>query len=174
VELGLLRAFQRQVKTQCEFALRANDSIDQATKLRDGSEAFYGIQNLLNAAANIRKTLWGSSDKTALDRKPVRESLDTDEHSILFTRSVIRNHTEHFDERIDKWWRESTSKNFLDSNVGPRRLIIGFEEIDIFRWFDPTTGEASFWGDTLSLRDLVSEIKRLYPIAVQESDKPRF
>jgi hypothetical protein len=62
-------------------------------------------KNLFNAAANIRKALWGSSKEISTVRKPLRDSLKTDENSVLFTRSIIRNHNEHF--RLDKWWRQS-------------------------------------------------------------------
>jgi hypothetical protein len=174
VDPTVLRTFQHQIKTQCEFALRANHSIEEAIKNRNGPEAFYGIQNLLNAAANIRKALWGSSAKTSGDRKPLRESVETDDNSIFATRAAVRNHNEHFDERIDRWGEESKHKNFLDLNVGPRRGLMGFEEIDIFRWYDPTTGEASFWGDTFNLRELMHEINRLYPLALRESEKRNF
>jgi len=58
--------------------------------------------------------------------------------------------------------------------VGPRNSIAGFHEIDRFRWYDPTTADVLFWGDAFNLRELVDEIKRLYPLAVQESRKPQF
>lgn len=103
MDLLLLRTFQNQVKIQCEFVLRAAVSVDEAVRNGNTPEAFYGIQNLLNAAANIRKALWGSNQKIAADRKPLRDSLNTDERSVLFTKTIIRNHNEHFDERIDRW-----------------------------------------------------------------------
>jgi hypothetical protein len=174
MDLILLRTFQHQIKVQCEFVLQAATSVDEAIRNNNGSAAFYGIQNLLNAAANIRKALWGSNEKIAADRKPLRDSLKTDEHSVLFTRTIIRNHNEHFDERLDRWWLESKQKNFLDMITGPRNRIAGFEEIDRFRWYDPITGDVLFWGDAFNLRELVDEIKRLYPLAAQEASKPRF
>jgi hypothetical protein len=172
VDATLLRQFQRQVEVQCEFALRAAAEIDVATKKRDVKIVFYGIQNLLNAAANIHKALWGSSDSTAIARKPLRDSLQTDERSIFFPRTTVRNHNEHYDERIDRWWRDSKSKNFSDMNIGPRNTILGFDETDRFRWYDPETTDVLFWGDEFNLQGLVTEIKRIYPLAVQEANKP--
>jgi hypothetical protein len=174
MELALLRTFQHQIKIQCEFVLQAALSVDEAVKNGDGSKVFFGIQNLLNAAANIRKALWGSNERIATNRKSLRDSLETDENSVLFTRTIIRNHNEHFDERIDRWWLESKRRSFLDMIVGPRNSIAGFHEIDRFRWYDPTTADVLFWGDAFNLRELVDEIKRLYPLAVQESRKPQF
>lgn len=174
MDLMLLRAFQHQIKIQCEFVLQAALSVDEAVRNGNGTETFYGIQNLLNAAANIRKALWGSNETVAADRKLLRDSLETGEKSALFTKTVIRNHNEHFDERLDRWWRESKQKNLADIIVGPRNMIAGFDEIDRFRWYDPTNGDLLFWGDAFNLRELVTEIKRLYPIAVQESKKPHF
>ena len=173
MDLLLLRAFQHQIKTQCEFALRASQCIDEGVKNRNTNEAFYGIQNLLNAAANIRKSLWGSDAQTAVDRQPLRDSLKTDDQSIFATRAVVRNHNEHFDERIDKWGQQSKNKNFLDLNIGPWKGLVGVEEMDIFRWYDPATGEASFWGDKFNLRELVAEITKLYPLVAQELSTPR-
>src|ERR1700722_13088332 len=174
MDLALLRTFQHQIKIQCEFVLQAALSVDEAAKNGNGRRTLYEIQNLLNAAANNRKALWGSKEKIAADRKPLRDSLETDEKSILFTRTIIRNHNEHFDERLDRWWRESKRRNFADIIVGPQNTIAGFDEIDRFRWYDPTKGDVLFWGDAFNLRELLTEIKRLYPLAVQESSKPHF
>jgi|ERR1700678_1575093 hypothetical protein len=174
MDLFLLRTFQTQITIQCKFALVAVGDIDSGASKLNSEQVFYGIQNLLNAAANIRKALWGSDQKIVHYRKPLRDSLDTDEHSVLFTKTIIRNHNEHFDERLDRWWYESKRKNFADFVVGPRNSIAGFDEIDRFRWYDPTTGDALFWGDAFNLRELVTEIKRLYPLAAQESSKPHF
>ena len=54
-----------------------------ALQQRDMDRLFYAIQNLLNAAANVSKALWGSGGKLAVGRQPLREG-----SSVIETRLV--------------------------------------------------------------------------------------
>ena len=84
----------------------------------------------------------------------------------------MRNHFEHYDERLDKWWAESENRNHLDMSVMPSAAVRGMADIDKFRVLDPTTGDVVFWGETFSLRQIVAEAQRLLPIATAEASKP--
>lgn len=169
MELRLQRMFQHQIQIQCEFALESARGVDSALSVRPLNlmAVFYGIQNLLNASANIRKSLWGSTKEVSAERKSLRDSLQAGEHSVLFARTTVRNHNEHFDERIDRWWLESADKSSIDMIICPRNAVRGFKETDCFRWYDPITGDVMFWGDAFNLPRLVDEIKRLHPIAAE-------
>jgi hypothetical protein len=141
-----------------------------------GTRFWYGMQNLLVAGANISKALWGQGGKLAKEREPLRASLQVDDSSPLKETSM-RNHWEHYDERLDKWIHTSNSRNHLDQNVGRFDLVVeqlGWEpdKIDVFRHFDDTTGVLYFWGDEFHLIPLVGEMERLLPIADAEARKP--
>ncbi len=171
MELGLLREFQRQLELQCEFMIFAEKEIDDAISSKQTLRACYGMQNLLNAAANISRALWGSKGSLAAERKALRDSIGVSDASPL--RDVnMRNNFEHMDERLDRWWGESARHNHVDRNIGPKDLVKSFDDNDIFRAFDPSTGEIVFWGESFNLKTLMAEIVRILPAVHAEGDKP--
>ncbi len=172
MELGLLRAFQRQLELQCEFMMLAAKEIDDAISSKQTVRAFYGIQNLLNAAACISKVLWGSNGSLAAERKALRDSLGVSDASPLCDINM-RNNFEHMDERLDRWWGESTRHNLADRYIGPEDFMKEFDDIDIFRAFDPSTGEIVFWGESFNVKTLMAEVSRILPAAHAEGDKPQ-
>ena len=98
----LLRTFQRQVALQCRYIMLAAHDVNKGLQARDTSYTYYWIQNLLNAAANVSKALWGQKGKYAEIRKPLRDSIGVSDESPL--RNVnMRNNFEHFAERLDRW-----------------------------------------------------------------------
>ena len=172
MELGLLREFQRQVELQCEFMMLAEKEIDDAISSKQTVRAFYGIQNLLNAAANISKALWGSEGSLADERRALRDSIGVSDPSVLSDVNM-RINFEHMDERLDRWWGESTRHSHVDRNIGPMDFMKAFDDIDIFRAFDPSTGETVLWGDSFNLKTLMAEVVRIHPAMHTEGDKPQ-
>lgn len=86
----------------------------------------------------------------------------------------MRNHFEHMDERIDRWWRDSPNHIFVDGNIGPDNAIAGPGPIDRFRMFDPETAEITFWGESFNAQIIVNEIDRILPIVEREAAKPHW
>jgi len=86
----------------------------------------------------------------------------------------MRNNFEHIDERIDRWWAQSKRHNHADKIIGPRGLVCGFDEIDTFRWFDPTSKEVIFWGQRFNIQTLVTEAERILPKLEAEATKPHW
>ncbi|HMI98050.1 MAG TPA: hypothetical protein VK479_16195 [Micropepsaceae bacterium] len=174
MDLMLLRVFQRQVDLECRFLLLAAEEVDQGLRGQNVYRTFYGLQNLLNAGANISKALWGPGGKFAGARKPLRDSIGISDDSPL--RHVgMRNNFEHVDERIDEWWQKSKGHNHVDLNIGPKKgMFGGLEEIDQFRLFDPDTTDITFWGQEFNLRKIVDEVRSIAPKLAQEANKPHW
>ena len=172
----LLRLFQSQVKLQCEFMLlaanQANEALRQQTP-ESNIALFSALQSLLGSAANISKALWGAGSRFTDERKELRESIGVEDSSPLHE-VTMRNNFEHFDERLTKWWDESTRHNYSDLNVGPRNMIQGLDDLDTFRNFDPRSADLFFWGQTFNVQALVNEIRRILPKATEESEKPHW
>lgn len=63
MERQLIIIFQRQIRMQCCYALRAAEDIEPGVDYMNIEGAFYGIQNFLNAVSNISKALWGKNLK---------------------------------------------------------------------------------------------------------------
>jgi hypothetical protein len=173
MHVALLRLFQRQIEFQCDCVLIAAQELDKAIAKRDITAIFCAIQSLLGSAANISKALWGvRKTKNALAaRTPLRASLQVTDASPLNPRKM-RDNYEHFDERLEKWWEQSKSHNFMDMGLMARKAIQGFAEIERFRAYDPATGDLTFWGDDLSLLALLDEVRRIHPIVTVEAEKP--
>ncbi|WP_276118513.1 hypothetical protein [Pararhizobium qamdonense] len=163
----LLRIFQMQVLDQCKYLLASAKGIDAGLANMDVDQTMYFLQNLLNAGANISKMLWGQRGKKANDRALLRASIGISDGSPL-RQVTMRNNFEHMDERIDKWWRESENKNYVDKNFGSKESFLTNQPIDKFRIFDPKSRDIIFWGEEFSTQDLVTEALRIMPILKRE------
>ncbi|MCJ7811204.1 MAG: hypothetical protein MUP62_03290 [Dehalococcoidia bacterium] len=178
MDLMLLRNFQRQVLLQCEFILLAAADINETLKMgQEGKDTinrvFYAIQNLLVAAANVSKALWGLSGAQSAQRQALRASIGISDASPL--REVdMRNHFEHFDERLERWWSDSSRHNIADLCIGPPEMIKGLDDSEMFRFFDPRTTEIVFWGQRFNLQELVDEVSRIIPALRTEAAKPHW
>ncbi|MEA2141968.1 MAG: hypothetical protein QOI64_398 [Solirubrobacteraceae bacterium] len=109
------------------------------------------IQNLLTAASNISKALWGQGGRHEVERQALRDSLGIDDTSPL-REVAMRNHFEHYDERLDRWWAESVAHNHLDVSIMPPSTVQGMDANDMFRVFDPRhlNSSSGASGSTLS------------------------
>lgn len=172
-----LRIFQGEVQKQCEFALISvqgiNDSLKNLSNENASLHFWYYIQNFLISTANVSKFLWGSYDTPIESRKLLRESLEVKENSFHKIKS-LRNHFEHFDERIETWASSSKRKNFVDSNIGPSNMIMGFEPSDFLRNFDTDLMAVTFKGNKYEIQPIVDELSELHRLAKQEADKPHW
>src|SRR5262245_25725802 len=104
-----LRNFQHEVALNCEFFMLADGELQcvLSDAIGDGGprdarvKAWAAIQAMLTSAANIAKACWGSGGKKSAERKVLRDSIGIDDCSPLKA-VIMRNHFEHFDERIEK------------------------------------------------------------------------
>jgi hypothetical protein len=144
VDLPLLRVHQRQITHQCHAAINAVQEAN-ASLAANNQEIFWAsMQNFLAAAANISKACWGAGGKLATERLPLRHSLAVADDSALAS-TGLRNHLEHYDERLDRWYRNSFRRNYADFIIGPcATAIAGLDDTDIFRFFDPEAKEVIF------------------------------
>lgn len=169
----LLRLHQRQVAHQCRAALHAINHANVSLSARETDSFWASIQNFLTAAANISKAFWGTSGKLVEQRKPLRVSPGVSDESLL-AKTDLRNHLEHYDERLDRWYARSVHKNHIDFSIAPRKSIVGLDNSDLFRFFDPETKEVIFWGEHYAIQPLVDEIAALLPRAEAEGQKPHW
>ena len=170
----VLRIFQNEIVKQCEFALTSvnfiNNSLSNLRNKNASSQLWYFVQNFLVSAANVSKLLWGSKEKISESRKELRDSLNVTDNSILKSRT-FRNHFEHYDERVESWAASSERKNFADSNIGPKNMIVGLDPNDYLRNFDTDSLSITFKGDTYNIKPVVDELIKLLEIAKQEASK---
>lgn len=174
MNVNLLRIFQYQVLFQSEAALSASHAFIVALEEIDGKDVdtvvtgdvWVAIQNLLSASGNISKALWGSGGRHAEARRTLRESLKVADDSPL-REVVLRNHLEHYDERIDRWWETSKQHHYLDMAVLDLDTVY-IEDADAFRVLDPDTLQVIFWGERFDLPGLIEAVSELQTKAVEQ------
>ena len=166
----MLRHFQFEIEYQCKFALITYNEIKRPHQGSD--RTFYALQAFLVACGNISKIMWPQLPKKDEKRKQdlmkrgemVRQSLSVNEDSPLANRD-LRNHFEHYDERIESWYRDNKGQKFIDGFIGSRERIQRMLDVNnakLLRHFDPETEVAVFLDETYDLKPVVSEVKNIY------------
>ena len=173
MELLLLRIFQRQVADQCRVVVTSVPQINSALATRSNDQLWVACQAFIIGVGNLAKALWGQKGKLEEQRRPLRESLGVADDSPL--RHVdMRNNFEHYDERIDRWWRESPNHLHLDKMMGSPSEVGGLTDIDMFRVYDPSARSIVFWGESFELQPIAAEVERIFPLAEQEAARPHW
>ena len=153
------RVFISEIKTQCEFALKAVEKLRQKLELGDTRPVFFYAQAFLGAAGNVSKLLWPRSPKIPGRGERLRELLRVPDDSPAEPRT-FRNHFEHFDERLENWAMTSKRKVFVDFNVasveGPA---------DFMRNLDPNSLTLTFRGETYELGSVERALKEIQKVA---------
>lgn len=197
----LLRVFESRVEEQCVTALQASQDLIDAVMgsgtnlpasprsegfgppdravllayhravLRSSANIWWAAQSFVVAVGNLSKLLWGEKGSLAVQRKPLRDALNVGGVSLLQPTSM-RNHFEHFDERIDRWWANSPGHNMIDMSLGPISIGGNVSGVDFFRGFDPDSGNLSFWGDNMNVPDVCDELRAILKRVEAELDKP--
>lgn len=183
--------FISEIQLQCRFAIYASQDVKGAceamgSNIRDlerrkalHGEVFRAIHSLLTHLSNVSLILWpsepskanGESDeayevrlqtKAKIRRsRALRATLGLETEHPLKSRT-LRDHLEHYDERLDKWDENSAKKNIVSNFIGPLNAIVGIDPTDRMRSFDPATTEFTFRGETFNLSILVQATAALY------------
>jgi hypothetical protein len=183
----LRSVYLRELARQCEFALfaigrlnAALQSLGQPNSQAAQTEVFRSLHSFLAHASNASRILWppsarrrkGESDgifkmrraRTEERGRTLRNTVGLDDGTPLKDRT-LRDHLEHFDERIAEWDETSERKNYVQDTIGPPNAIVGIDPGDAMRWYDPTTNHYLFRGERFDMQALASAIDRLKPIA---------
>ena len=160
------RIYLHELVTQCEYAVAAVQRMNALLASRENvtAEFFREASDFLQHTSAASRLLWppGGSDKVRRERANTRGdhlriSLGIDGDHVLRSRR-LRDHLEHYDERIDDWAETSPNKNIVDNMIGPRSAIGGdaIRDADIMRLYDPSTKKFVFRGESLDIQELVS------------------
>jgi hypothetical protein len=162
---NLLLIKYRDIVQNCETIVGAYNDMHYA--LQDGKNDLFWrkAKELLVAAANVSKALWGGkTNESKEQRQAMREALGVVD-DMQINRRTVRNCFEHLDERLDSWAEKSTSGNMIYGNIGPIDSIkfsgISPEEEDLIRFnhYDPKTQILSFQGEEFNVRQAALEAK---------------
>ena len=90
----------------------------------------------------------------------LRELLDIDDSNPLFNRK-IRNHFEHYDDRIESWFESKKSAVYLDPIIGPPTAIWARYPENVHRSYDPSTQTLAFRGEEMNLDSILRALDEI-------------
>lgn len=163
-----------EIKIQSEFGIFAYEKILQTLELEidDGIsvELFY-VHAFLSHVANVSKLLdTRSNTKISGVRRGelLRQVLSVPDNYLLHDRK-IRNHLEHFDERIDQYM-VNVDKVVVSYLLGKGEIYDAdgkpFDKKYIFRHLDPYSLSFYFRGEQYDLSQVAEELSTIYTNAV--------
>jgi hypothetical protein len=169
--------YVRELRGQCESAAAAVRRMNELLRERQSLEFFREAADFLQHAACISRLLWPAPKGSAAERARATArgnhlccSLGVDSTHVLRGRD-LRDHLEHYDERIDDWAETSPNRNIVDNMIGPRTAIGGtaIKDSDIMRLFDPATKQFIFRGESFDIQALVSGVEDIKVKAAKRS-----
>lgn len=158
-------------------------AMDLAKRMEFNKEYFRSIHSFLTHLSNISKLLWppalspkqncfcekpranGRKCSTCVARersKNLLQALDIVDAGHIIKSRVLRDHLEHFDERLDHWMQTSEHKNYVQDLIGKWDEIADIDESDMMRQYDPSTGVFSFREERYSLQELFAGLTDVF------------
>jgi hypothetical protein len=161
------QVYLHEAHTQMEFAKRAYAAFRNAEAVDSVIDVFFHLHHFVVHATNIdkildtkpdmerHKILTGHVDLSGIDLKPFRR---------------LRNHLEHFDERLDRWVQEYDGHAFFDMNIVTEAK--GFPDKAYLRALDGDTFK--FHGETYSMTELYDAILEIERRLIIDSNRKTF
>lgn len=125
----------------------------QLAVTNDSIETWSCIQSILIATANISKILWPSNKKYCARGETLRKVLEVREDNLMSDRK-FRNHFEHYDERIDEWFKENRSAVYIDKKIDFFDQTTLYLQPFSHRKYDPIEKIIYFRNDSLDLAEV--------------------
>lgn len=200
--------YLQEIQSQCRMALQAGIALkrflahkEPMQTIEDGAmqtaEVFRNVHSILTHVANISQLLWPGTHvkghrKERADQ--LRSLLDLPEDGHPLSSRDVRNHLEHFDERLDRWAQKpDISPDFWQDSIGPWDVPIEqfkADQTNVMRHFEPQTWTFRFQGEPWNILEMAAHVKilketvdpveaeirnRLYPTPEPiQSDRVRF
>lgn len=156
-----------ELDSQCRYVWRATAGLNRhlARGCTDIEGVFFCIQSILVHVASISRLLWppkNAGDRAIKRGKELRALLEVPDEHVLRSRDV-RNHIEHYDERLDAWIQESQHHNIAVDIIGPAGVFGGpnMSQRDVFRQFDPASLTVYFGESSCNVNEIAAGVEDL-------------
>lgn len=144
----------QEALAQAEYALMAYGEYQKAMLDADTKLIFYHLHHFVLHVTNIDKMLFPKANSFRLEiLKSVQEKIQIEISSIR----RLRNHLEHFDERLDNYVKNYAGQAFFDCNIVTG--CKGFPEKDFLRAIDGSIYK--FYGENFELTEIYSHLTPL-------------
>lgn len=180
------RAYLREIQIQAQYVRRAKQRATEVyDKDSDSVEFFREMTALLLHAGSLSRILWppmtGKKEvrlRTKSRGAHLRRVLGVGDDSPLNDRT-LRNHFEHFDERLDEWAELIGSGHPMDlyffcggdHQGGQQALRDALRKEQLLRGFDPTTETIFFHGDPFDVHALLKAVDDVRNAAGKRSNE---
>ena len=168
-------AFDWFIEQQCLFCEYAYEDLKRDLSLTGGNQdrAWYSVQGILVAAANLSKIFWPSekrkNGKFVERGMHLRKRFDVQDESPLATQDV-RHAFEHFDERFQEWLEANPDTGFSDSGVyyGSGHRVDATHRL---RTMSANNLRITFLTDSFEILPAMKEIRRLLPLVRKDAEE---
>ncbi len=151
--------FIGEIVLQSKIAELAANRLSAIKDDFDRVEVWSSIQSILVAAGNVSKILWPSKEYAERCER-LRKLLKVSEDNILSDRK-FRNHFEHYDERIEDWFKNQSSAVYSDLAIDPLKSMRRNVPTNHHRAYDPLTQTLTFRGESFDLAAVLKELKEI-------------
>jgi hypothetical protein len=149
------RIYVQEALMQLDFAKRSFAEFERAQATGDVESIFFNLHHFIVHVANVDKLL---DSKLGTERASILAGhIDLSDIDLKAFRR-LRNHLEHFDERLDMWVTNYDGHAFFDMNVitgakgFPTKTFLRALDGDVFK----------FHGEDYSLLPLRQEVEKLF------------
>jgi hypothetical protein len=151
--------FFGEIVLQSKIVFKAHERLLLAVDKGDRVELWSSIQSILVASGNISKILWPSRNKSKDRGLYLRKMLKIEEDHILSNRK-FRDHFEHYDERIEKWFLDKPGASYVDLSMNPS-LRSSLPQND-HRGYNSIDNTLVFRGETLDFKKILDGVQQIY------------
>lgn len=153
--------FMSEIVLQSKIAERAAERLQATNEKHDNIEVWCSIQSILIAAGNVSKILWPQPKYISRGEK-LRKLLNVDNSNPLSDRK-FRNHFEHYDERIEVWFKNQPSSVYRDLAMNPSMSNSNFEQITTnnHRGYNSFNKTLIFRGESLDLKEVLHALEEI-------------
>jgi hypothetical protein len=161
--------FLSEIENQCNTAITAFSHLKDNLHTMNVDLMWGLTEIILTSSANISKFFWpgpprtkefGVTKQEVDDRASYLKSiLGIDDKSPLYDRD-LRDHFEHYDERVQPWAKKSKNRVLFRRNIGAK-LIGNIDQYANMGNLDPTTFTVTFWNKTYEIPIIIQEIEKI-------------
>lgn len=152
--------FLSEIILQVQIAERAEKRLPIDPGNFDDIEVWCSIQSILGAAGNVSKILWPQYKESKERGDELRKILDIDKTNIIASRK-FRNHFEHYDDRIEKWFDKYPNGVYVDRAFIPFKPLPWENPQFYHRAYNQVDRVLTFRDETLDLNDVLDALHEI-------------
>lgn len=161
-----------EIEDQCNMAIAAFNYLKGSLHTMDRNLIWGLTEIILTSSANISRIFWpgpprtkefGVTKQEVDDRASYLKSILNIDDKLTLSDRDLRDHFEHYDERLQSWAKKSKNRILLRRNIGARgdiRVANADQYADMGN-LDTTTFTVTFWNKAFEIPVIIQEIEKI-------------